>query len=268
MKSFRIVPVSLFLMALLVAGIPAGAQTAGTTDVYQGGEVENGGTISGKVVWKGTKPNLESFEINKNPEVCDVDGSQKRPSNRLVISDSGGVANAVVYLEEVQQGKPLPTEGAKLDQKGCQYVPHVTIVPRRAQLTLSSGDSILHNIHMFDAASYNIPFPDMNVVVKRMRKSGVVRVQCDAGHGWMNAYVFVVDHPYYAVTGENGEYTLTDVPPGKYSVKTWHENWVVKNKIEKEGVITGYEFGEPIEQTKEIEVSSGGTASLDFELSQ
>jgi len=266
MRELKLILTSLFFAAIVAASVPAAAQT--TTTGYLGGEVQGGGTISGKVTWKGTKLEIEPFAINKNPEVCDTDGSGKRPSNRLLVSENGGVANAVVYLEDIQQGKPLPTAGAKLDQKGCHYVSHITILPRKAELTLSSSDAILHNVHMYDAASYNIPFPNMNTLAKKMRKAGIVRIRCDAGHGWMSAYVFVVDHPYYALTDENGQFTLTDVPPGSYTIKMWHEHWEVEQKTEKDGLVTGYEFEDPIEQAKNVEVPSGGRASVDFELPQ
>ena len=263
MRRFAIVLTSLVATILLAAQTVAQRKAS-----YQGGDVANGGTISGKVTWTGAKPKLEPFEINKNPEVCDTAKSGKRTSSRLAISGSGGVSNAVVYLEGIQAGKPLGKTGAKLDQKGCRYEPHIIVVPRRAELAMSSRDAILHNIHMFGAAHYNIPFPDKNTVTKKMRKAGVVRVQCDAGHGWMSAYVFVIDHPYYQVTEANGAFTLADVPAGRYTVKMWHESWEVAKKVEKDGVVTGYEFKDPIEQSKEIEVAAGGKASVKFALPQ
>jgi hypothetical protein len=264
MRRLAIVPISLLVTILLAAGLPAHAQRT----AYEGGEVADGATISGEVTWKGPKPKIEPFEINKNTDVCDTGGNGKRTSNRLLVSESGGVANAVVYLEGVKKGKPLGKAGAKLDQKGCRYEPHIVVLPRRAELTMSSSDAILHNIHMFDAASYNIPFPDKDTLVKKMRRAGVARVRCDAGHGWMSAYVFVVRHPYYAVTDASGGFTLSDVPPGKYTIKMWHESWEVAKKTEKDGVTTGYQFKDPIEQSQEVEVSAGGKASVSFTLSQ
>ena len=256
------------LSSLLVTTLLATPTVAQRKASYKGGDVTNGGTISGKVTWTGAKLKLEPFEINKNPEICDTDKSGKRTSSRLVISGSGGVANAVVYLEAVQAGKPLGTTGAKLDQKGCRYEPHIIIMPRRSELSMASGDAILHNIHMSGAANYNIPFPDQNTVPKKMRKAGIARIQCDAGHGWMSAYVFVINHPYYAVTDANGAFTFADVPAGNYTIKMWHESWVVAKEVGKDGVITGYEFEDPIEATKEVELAPGAKASVDFTLSQ
>ncbi len=259
MRTLKFIMLGLLVVA---ATLPIAAQT------YVGGDVEGGAKITGKVIWSGAKPALEAFAVNKNPEVCDTGGGGKRASNRLVIGKGGGVANAVVYLDGITAGKPMPAEAVTLDQKGCRYDPHIVMVPKKAELSMSSSDAVLHNIHMFGAAVYNIPFPDKNTVVKKMRKGGLVRIQCDAGHGWMNAYAWVMSHPYHALTDDSGAFTLTDVPPGKYTIKMWHESWEVAEKIEKDGVVTGYEFKDPVEQTMEVEVTAGGAASVDFSLSQ
>ncbi len=260
MRGLRIVVPVLLLAAV---ALPAAAQTTG----YTGGDVAGGAEITGKVTWTGAEPALEAFVINKNTEVCDTGGG-KRASNRLVIGKGGGVANAVVYLEGVTAGKPMPTDAVTLDQEGCRYDPHILLVPKKAELSMSSSDAILHNIHMFGAAVYNIPFPDKDTVVKKMRKGGLVRIQCDAGHSWMSAYAWVISHPYYALTDESGAFTLSDVPPGKYTIKMWHESWEVAEKIEQDGVVTGYDFEDPVEQAKEVEVAAGGSASVDFSLPQ
>ncbi len=259
MRGLRFVLPGLLLVA---AALPVAAQT------YVGGDVEGGAKITGKVTWSGAKPTLEAFAVNKNPEVCDTGGDGKRQSNRLVVGKGGGVANAVVYLEGITAGKVMPVESTTLDQKGCRYDPHIILMPKKAELSMSSSDSVLHNIHMFGAAVYNIPFPDKDTVAKKMRKGGLVRIQCDAGHGWMNAYAWVMSHPYYALTDESGAFTLSDVPPGKYTIKMWHESWEVAEKIEKDGVVTGYDFKDPVEQSQEVEVAAGGSASVDFSLSQ
>ena len=88
MKGSETILTTVVAAVLLVTAVPVAAQT---TPHYQGGEVEGGGTIVGKVTWSGPRPKLEPLAINKNPEVCDVDGDRQRPSGRLLISGSGGV---------------------------------------------------------------------------------------------------------------------------------------------------------------------------------
>ena len=260
MQTQRITCAALVAVALWAAPV-------GAAEKYEEIAVMNGGTISGRVVWTGAAPTLEDYAINKNVEVCAHGGVTARPSDRLLISADGGVANAVVYLKDVTSGKPMPNVAATLNQKGCRYEPHVQVVPRKTKLTMSSEDDILHNIHMFGAATYNIPFSGPDSITKSMRKAGVVRIQCDAGHSWMNGYVHVANHPYYAVTDETGAFTLTDVPPGSYAIVMWHEHWEVTKKFEKDGVVTGYEFADPVELSQQVEVAPGGDATVTFELS-
>ncbi len=262
MKLPRFLAPGVMAVTLIVAfGTSAGAPK------YTEVTVTNAATISGRVVWEGDAANVAPMAINKNVESCDIDGGGVRKSPRLLVSESGGVANAVVYLDSVTEGKAMAKEDLVIDQVGCHYVPHITIAPRKSKVTLKSSDDILHNIHMFGAASYNIPFPDMNSVLKSFRKSGVVRLQCDAGHGWMSAYIHVMNHPYYAVTDADGKFQLTDIPPGEYVLKMWHEAWVVSNEVVKDGEVVSYEFGDPIIKDQKVTVDAGTEANVTFSLS-
>ncbi len=230
---------------------------------YRGGSVKDGGTIEGTVTFKGA-PAADKFDINKNPEVC---GKGHKTSPRLVVGKGGGVKNAVVYLESIKKGKSFDGAAVTIDQEKCEYSPHVVIAEKKTEVTLKSSDAILHNIHMYGAATYNIPFPDKNTIKKKMRKSGVVEMVCDAGHGWMSAFIHVVEHPYYAVTDAKGKFSLEDVPAGKYTLKVWHEGWKIVEKIQKDGVVARYKFADPVVLTKDgVEVTAGAIAKVDFQL--
>lgn len=231
---------------------------------YKVVDVKDGGTIKGKVAWDGDRPKVEAFPINKNPEVCDLDKTGKRASTRLVINDAGGVKNAVVFLEGITEGKAHGKGPYLLNQEGCDYHPHIMIVPKKSEVTIKSSDSILHNVHMFGAANYNIPFPKPMELNKKLRKAGIVRLQCDAGHGWMTAYFHSVEHPYYAITGADGSFEIANIPPGKYKLSMWHEHWDVIDKTEKDGQVATYTFAEPITQTVDVEVVASGSATVDF----
>src|SRR5580692_10119551 len=179
--------------------------------------VTDGGTISGSVKWSGPVPRSLEFPISKDPQICDPDSKKTADLERLVLGPQGGVANIVVYLKNISQGKAmdLPEQRRHLDQKRCRYVPHILLVPQNSPLQMQSSDATLHTIHMDGAASFNLPFPFPNQPVSRtMSTPGLINLHCNGGHVWMNAEMMVVSHPYYAVTDESGHFEFTSVPPG------------------------------------------------------
>ncbi|PYS37703.1 MAG: hypothetical protein DMG14_20420, partial [Acidobacteria bacterium] len=129
--------------------------------------------------------------------------------------------------EGVKRGKAMPTaaQNAEIDQKKCEYSPHVQVMAVNSEIALRNSDPILHNIQFFqgDNSLFNIAQPVQGQVNKhKLENAGTIYVEC-AVHGWMQGNVVVVDNPYYAVTDENGKFSITDLPPGKYQVKIWHE---------------------------------------------
>jgi hypothetical protein len=248
-----------------------GLGIGGDSLAYEEIEVTDGGTITGKVSWQGEVPSLEPLAITKNPEVCDHEGTGNKKSPRLIVSAEGGVKNTVVFLEEISQGKPLNKLAGKLprlDQKNCEYDPHVIIAPVKKKLEMVSSDDILHNIHMRGAAKYNLPFPIKGrVLAKRLKKGGIVELVCDAGHAWMSAYIHVITHPYYALTDAEGNFRIEDTPPGNYQLVAWHEGWEVVKTESKDGKITRYMYSDPVTLKKEVTVPAKGDVKIDFELS-
>ena len=190
--------------------------------------VHEGGTITGTVKWSGPVPRAPKLPITKDPRVCDPESHKTRDLERLLVDSDGGVANTVVFLKDITQGKAmdLPDARQHLDQKSCRYVPHIMLIPQGSSLEAKSSDPILHTVHMTGAASNNIPFPMQNQFIPiNLPRSGVVELKCNAGHVWMNAEILIVKHPYYSVTDEHGFFKLTDVPPGEYEIEAWHEGW-------------------------------------------
>ena len=231
--------------------------------------VENGGTISGTVKWSGTLPKLTAVLINKDSEVCDPQGQKRRDLERLLVGANGGVANTVVFLKNVTKGKAmdLPETRQALNQRTCRYEPHVLLVPGNGTVHLRSSDPILHTVHMSGASDYNLPFPFANQTITRtMNHEGLVDLRCNAGHVWMNAEMMVVSHPYYAVTDEDGNFRLTNVPPGEYQIEAWHEGWKVVGQGTLYDVMTQVRvqrpiFSEPLEWTKKITVPANGATT-------
>lgn len=205
---------SVILTALLAVASPAFA--------YEEATVSDGGTIAGKVVFNGTVPTRKII-TTKDQDVCG--GIREEPE--IIVGGDKGVKDAVVYLAEVAKGKPWPTgEAAEplLDQEKCVFTPRVQVM-RPGTLDVKNSDPVLHNTHGFygKRTAFNLALPNKDQVVQtELQRPGEVRIECDA-HGWMLGWIYVVEHPYFAVTGEDGTFSITDVPPGDYVLIATHE---------------------------------------------
>ena len=252
-------------LSLLVAA--ASAETG-----YQVVPVNDGGIIRGNVKWSGPEPHGLDVQVNKDPEICDPESHKTINLERLVISPEGGLANTVVFLKNIPSGKPLelPQARRSLDQKHCRYEPHILLVPQSAMLAMKSSDHVLHTVHMEGAANFNVAFPFTDrEITRQMDTPGIVTLQCNGGHVWMNAELLVVPHPYYAVTDADGNFELTDVPPGQYQVVAWHEGWHVlgrKNTLDvfSQKTIQRALFSEPRTVEQSVTVKPNETAQLKF----
>jgi hypothetical protein len=270
MKIYKCLAAVAILGAALCAS-PARAQSA-----YEVVSVSDGGTISGIVKWSGEKPKNLTLPVTKDSATCDPEQAGTKNLERLEIGADGGVANTVVFLRSIAKGKAwdLPESRRSLDQVHCRYVPHVSLVQEGGDMSMKSSDPILHTIHMAGAVDYNLPFPMTNVVLKRtMRRSGVVDLKCNAGHIWMNGLVFIVSHPYYAVTDEHGAFKLTDVPPGEYEVVAWHEGWRVAREEPVLDVGTQTKtkrlyFSDAQTWVKKVTVAPNGRSNMEFTISE
>ncbi|MCI0398752.1 MAG: carboxypeptidase regulatory-like domain-containing protein [Chloroflexi bacterium] len=213
---------------------------------YQGGTVSDGGTISGKITYSGPAVEPETVETDKDQEVC----GDSIEITRVKTDASGGLANAIVRITDISSGKPLDTLGSDfvLDQNGCEYVPAALVVPVGSAITILNSDGILHNIHTtpFDNPPLNIaqPATEPEVSSDPFTIPEIIPVSCDV-HSWMEATLIVVDNPYAVTTGEDGSFTLDDVPAGTYTIEVWHA-----------------ELGT---QTMTVTVEAGGTATADVE---
>ncbi len=212
---------------------------------YEGGAVSNGGTIKGAVKFKGTPPERAVLEVNKDKKVCDV-GVKK--SHDLVVGAGGGIQWAVVSLTNISSGKAFAADGSVLDQVGCEYLPYIVLLQKDSELTIKNSDGILHNIHTYSEKNkpVNRAQPKFKKkITEKFSEPEMVKVTCDV-HGWMKGWLAVVDHPYYAITDESGNFELTDVPAGEYEIKVWQET-----------------LGE---STQKVTVPAGGAADVTFEL--
>lgn len=184
-------------------------------------------TLSGKVVFEGQAPAPEKLSIAGNPECAVFHAGGSVASEELLVKD-GALKNVFVYVKEGLEGQsfPVPSQAAAIDNKNCVYVPHVIGVQVNQPVNILNSDPTLHNVHSYskNSKSWNLglPFQGMKQVKKFDAAEVMVSLKCDV-HPWMKGYVGVLDHPYFQVTGEDGKFTLNNLPPGEYLVEAWHE---------------------------------------------
>jgi plastocyanin len=208
---------SSLVLSVALIGLPA----TGLAAAYEGGDVKDGGTVSGSVKFKGNAPAPKKLDVNKDKEVC---GKTPKTDPSLVVNN-GNLANAVVTITDIKKGKKLETKKVTLDQKDCEYHPHVLAFPAGSTVEIKNPDGILHNIHSY--SKVNTPFNQAQPKFKKtldvkIDKPEAVEVKCDV-HGWMHGWLVATESPYFAVTDNSGAFKLTDVPPGSYTVEVWHE---------------------------------------------
>ncbi|HYR90056.1 MAG TPA: carboxypeptidase regulatory-like domain-containing protein [Terriglobia bacterium] len=227
------------------------------------------GRIHGIVRFKGNKPRAAVETINQDQKTC----GENHSVPRLVLSKNDGVQRAFVYLDGVASVQDLrPRQPVLIDQKDCQYAPQAVTVPVGTKLEITNSDPILHNVHGQEMTGeglqtiFNVAQPvrgQHTIIEPGLSRPGIVALTCEAGHPWMTAYVFVANHPYAAVTNDEGEFVIPDVPVGTYKIKMWHEGVTMKRNIK---TLQRYEYEDPYEITQEVVVQDGADAVVNFEL--
>ncbi len=183
-------------------------------------------TLRGKVLFKGTPPPIRYLPIEGNPE-CKAFHSDKVPSEEILVKD-GYLQNVFVYIKEGLENYSFetPKEAVKIDQSKCMYVPHVMGAQVNQPILLVNSDPTLHNIHSYaknnETWNLGMPFEGMELTKTFSKVEVMITFKCDV-HPWMNGYLGVLSHPYFAVTGADGSFEIKNLPPGEYLIEAWHE---------------------------------------------
>ncbi len=198
-----------FMLLLAVATTPA--------DAYEGLEGAGGsGVLTGKITTS-QPASTEKLPVTQDGEVCG-----ESVAAEFVLVKDGNLQNAVVFLDGIEKGAPITKSKATLDQKGCVYTPHVQAMAKGSSVSVMNSDAVMHNTHAGTSFNFGMP-AGTPPTPKSMRRPGLVPVNCDAGHTWMSAYIYVFSHPYFATTGADGTYKIEGVPDGAHKLTVWHE---------------------------------------------
>ena len=229
---------------------------------YEVVEVTQSGTIRGNVRWRGERPETPRFEVEVHREAC----GESQPSRALRISERGGVADVVVSLD-ARRGAALatPTRPPVIDNVASRFEPHVSVVGVGWPLIFRNSDGVLHNVHGYagDDTVLDLGLPEQGAEEERsLSAPGVVRVVCDAGHGWQEAWIHAFDHPYFGKTDDEGRFQLAAVPPGQYTLRLWHEGWRMGGRRAGRP-----RYSSPVELSRSVAVSTQQETAVDFELS-
>ncbi|HEX7120323.1 MAG TPA: carboxypeptidase regulatory-like domain-containing protein [Longimicrobiales bacterium] len=185
-------------------------------------------TITGRVVFEGAPPAMDPIDMSEEP-TCAGKHPNGAFTEQVVVNDNGTLRNVFVYVKEGlgDRAFPTPSEPVVLDQVGCVYHPHVLGVQVGQALVIRNSDGLLHNINARPSMNrpFNVSQPTTMETTRTFGAAEVmVPVACDV-HGWMQAYIGVVEHPYFGTTGDDGTFSLAQLPPGDYVVEAWHERY-------------------------------------------
>lgn len=211
-----------------------------------------GATVSGKVAFEGQAPTPKPINFGAERQ-CALMHKDKTPVNEeLIVNPNGTVKWALVYVKEgASDTFQAPTTPVEIDQNGCMFSPHVAAAMAGQKVVFKNGDELLHNIRTESKINkvFNIAQPVQGMSTEKIFQEPEVGVhlRCDV-HYWMSAYLNILKNPFFAVTGEDGTFTIKDLPAGTYTLEAWHE---------KLGT-----------QTQTITVVDGDQKTFDFTLKQ
>ena len=208
-------------------------------------------SLAGVVKFEGTAPKPSRIDMSSDPN-CAKAHPTPATTEDIVVGANGGLANAIIYVSDGLGDRAFqaPEQPAVIEQKGCQYKPHILALQTHQKLDVVNSDETTHNIHPTpnNNREWNMTQPHGVPLEQTFAREEIaIPVKCNI-HPWMRGYIAVFKHPYFAVTDENGSFALKDLPPGTYTITAWQEKLGTLNQ--------------------KITVGAGETKTLDFTFKQ
>ena len=197
-------------------------------------DASTAGSISGIIRFTGKRPAARKIDMSGDPACVDAHHG-KAVDESLVVSPNGGLANAFIYVKLGLEGKRFdpPSTPVTIDQNGCWFHPRVLGILVKQELAVTNSDPVTHNIHPMAQINrdwnHSQGAGDPPLERRFIKPEVMIRVKCNI-HNWMHAYIGVVDNPYFAVSKEDGSYTIQNLPPGLYNIGIWQENLGVQER--------------------------------------
>ncbi len=238
-------------MRHVIAGLAAAFLVASPVQAYEEITVVDGGTITGKVVLTGGKPTPKGFNLVTFPDpvYCGriSTGTGWRLLQEFRVAPDGGLQDVVVMLTDIDKGKRFTFTPPTIEARDCRFLPFVTVVRDHHEVTVVNMDPVMHDIQAYETSHlgprvlFNTPLPmnphhrrnvgadshehlpgtPMKQTIHMTKGRRIFVMQCGF-HAYMESWGFAVENPYYAITAPDGSFTLSEVPPGEYTLVAWH----------------------------------------------
>ena len=207
-------------------------------------------TITGKVSFEGEVPAAKPINFGAEKQCAAAHGDKMPVVEDLVVNPNNTVKWALVYVKEGADGQyTAPAEPATIDQKGCLFAPHAMAVMAGQKVIFRNDDAVLHNVRSLSKVNkaFNIaqPIQGMTTTKTFPEPEIGVKLRCDV-HFWMASYIHVLKNPFFAITGDDGSFTIKGLPAGTYTLEVWHETLGI--------------------QTQAVTVGDGESKTIDFSL--